>query len=71
MPHRSDDLQPELDQAQRELGATLKEACSMDPDKANTGELILIEELLAIAGDSAKRAISVRRRLKRDAADGG
>ena len=38
----------------------------MDPSKANTGELIHIEELLAIANDSAKRAISVRRRLKKD-----
>ena len=39
----------------------------MDPKKANTGELILIDELLAIAGESAKKAISVRRRLRRDA----
>ena len=38
----------------------------MDPSKANTGELIQIEELLAIANESAKKAISVRRRLKRD-----
>ena len=38
----------------------------MDPAKANTGELIHIEELLAIANDSAKKAISVRRRLKKD-----
>jgi hypothetical protein len=36
----------------------------MDPAKANTGELIQIDELLAIAGESAKKAISVRRRLK-------
>jgi hypothetical protein len=36
----------------------------MDVTKANTGELIHIEELLAIANDSAKKAVSVRRRLK-------
>ena len=40
----------------------------MDPSKANTGELIQIEELLAIANESAKKAISVRRRLKKDGA---
>ena len=49
---------------QHNLGEALKEACSMDPSKANTGELIQIEELLAIANESAKKAISVRRRLK-------
>jgi hypothetical protein len=60
----SGELQPQLQEAQETLGEALKEACSMDPAKANTGELIQIEELLAIANDSAKKAISVRRRLK-------
>src|SRR5688572_23287858 len=60
------ELRPQLREAQATLGEVLKEACKMDPSKANTGELIHIEELLAIANDSAKRAISVRRRLKKD-----
>jgi hypothetical protein len=55
-----------LREAQETLGDALKEACAMDPSKANTGELIHIEELLAIANQSAKKAISVRRRLKKD-----
>ena len=68
MSAEAENLRPELDQAQRKLGDALKDACSMDPQSANTGELILIDELLAIAGESAKKAISVRRRLRQDAA---
>lgn len=66
MGRNSAELQPQLVAAQEKLGDALKEACAMDPAKANTGELIQIEELLAIANDSAKMAISVRRRLKKD-----
>jgi hypothetical protein len=66
MSRDSGELRPQLREAQATLGEALKEACAMDPQKANTGELIHIEELLAIANDSAKRAISVRRRLKKD-----
>jgi hypothetical protein len=66
MSRNSAELRPQLREAQETLGETLKEACSMDPSKANTGELIHIEELLAIANESAKKAISVRRRLKKD-----
>lgn len=66
MARDSGELRPQLREAQRTLGESLKAACAMDPSKANTGELIHIEELLAIANDSAKKAISVRRRLKKD-----
>jgi hypothetical protein len=68
MERNSAALRPQLREAQEKLGDALKEACAMDPSKANTGELIHIEELLAIANDSAKKAISVRRRLKEDSA---
>jgi hypothetical protein len=68
MSRESGELRPQLQEAQASLGSALKEACSMDPAKANTGELIQIEELLAIANESAKKAISVRRRLKKDGA---
>jgi hypothetical protein len=64
MSRDSSELQPQLEEAQETLGDALKEACAMDPSNANTGELIQIEELLAIANESAKKAISVRRRLK-------
>jgi hypothetical protein len=64
MSRDSAELRPQLAEATESLGDALKEACSMDPSSANTGELIQIDELLAIAGESAKKAISVRRRLK-------
>ena len=64
MSRDSAELRPQLEEAQESLGEALKEACAMDVSKANTGELIQIEELLAIANVSAKKAISVRRRLK-------
>jgi hypothetical protein len=64
MSRDSAELRPQLAEATESLHGALKEACSMNPSSANTGELIQIDELLAIAGDSAKKAISVRRRLK-------
>jgi hypothetical protein len=66
MSQDSEGLQPELREAEATLGEALKEACATDPAKANTGELIQIEEVLAIANESAKKAISVRRRLRAD-----
>lgn len=67
MAQQTAEFQPQLQQAQENLEVALKEACAMDVKKANTGELIHIDELLAIAGDSAKQVISVRRRMRRDA----
>jgi len=66
MSRDSRELQPQLRDAEETLGDALKEACATDPSKANTGELIKIEEVLAIANESAKKAISVRRRLRAD-----
>jgi len=57
-------LADELHEAQDTLQTTLSEACGTDPARADTGELIRIEEMLAIASDAAKRAISIRRRRK-------
>lgn len=67
MARKTTEFQPDLEQAQESLEAALREACSMNVKRANTGELIHIDELLAIAGDSAKQVISVRRRMRRDA----
>jgi hypothetical protein len=67
MAKQSPELQPQLKQAQRKLKGALKEACAVNVELADTGELIHIDELLAIAGDSAKQVISVRRRMRRDA----
>lgn len=56
---------PELDQAQKDLADALSEACGADVKRADTGELIRIEEVLAIANEAAKTAVSIRRRRSR------
>lgn len=56
-------LQPELASASETLAEALEEACSSNVFEADTGELIRIEEMLAIAGDAAKRIVSIRRKL--------
>jgi hypothetical protein len=63
---RTEPLRPKLERAQRTLEDALQRACSSDVREADTGELIRIEEVLAIANEAAKEAISVRRRLGRD-----
>lgn len=55
-------LATELREAETTLKTTLQEACASDVTRADTGELIRVEEMLAIASDAAKRAISIRRR---------
>jgi hypothetical protein len=55
------DLQPGLTRATETLRSALTEACSVNVDRIDTGELIRVEEVLAIAGEAAKEAISVRR----------
>lgn len=55
-------LAAELRDAETTLKSTLQDACGSDVTRADTGELIRVEEMLAIASDAAKRAISIRRR---------
>src|SRR4051812_18018005 len=56
-------LQPTIERAKTTLRSALHEACRANLDRADTGELIRIEEVLAIANEAAKEVISVRRRL--------
>lgn len=65
----SESLRPKLERAQETLQTALDEACSADLDEADTGELIRLEEVLAIANEAAKQAVSVRRRLGRERED--
>jgi hypothetical protein len=58
-------LRPKLERAHETLQLALDQACNADLDEADTGELIRLEEVLAIANEAAKEAVSVRRRLKR------
>jgi hypothetical protein len=57
-------LRPRLDEAKDRLKDALGEACAADVDDADTGELIRVEEVLAIANEAAKEAITVKRRLR-------
>jgi len=59
-------LSPELARAQQTLEAALSEACASDVKKANTGELIRINESLALASAAAREAIAVRQRIRRE-----
>lgn len=58
-------LQPQLRELETRLSSALGEVCELPPpEKLNTGELIRIEESLALATEVAKEAISLRRKLR-------
>jgi hypothetical protein len=63
-----DPLRPDLREAAETLEQALTEACgSKSAHDADTGELIRVEEMLALAGEAARRAISIRRKAREDA----
>src|SRR5688572_24115949 len=62
-PH-SEAMQPELSEAQQVLANALEEACRADLDNLDTGELIKIDEALAVASKAAKDAVSMRLRMR-------
>ena len=60
-------LRPQLHQLEEQISEALEEVCDAPAaSELNTGELIRVEESLAIAADAAKEAISLRRRLRED-----
>jgi hypothetical protein len=64
---QSDPLRPRLDKLEDELEGTITEVCDGKPVReTNTGELIRLEETLAIAAETAKEAVSLRRRMRAD-----
>ena len=68
MPEKEPEvLRPQLDRAERSLKRALDEVCNAEVTEVDTGELIRIEEVLAIANEAAKEAVSVRRRLRQSA----
>jgi hypothetical protein len=66
MPSRKSSERVLVERAQKRLADALDEACNGNASEADTGELIKIEEVLAIANDAAKEAISRRRRIRQD-----
>jgi hypothetical protein len=73
-PDEKDALRGKLDQVENRLQAALGEVCDdtsvTGVRKPDTGELIRIDETLALASDAAKQAISLRRRLNANARKG-
>jgi len=68
MSEKDSRLHSRLERAKDQLKSALEEACADDVDDADTGELIRVEEVLAIANEAAKEAISVKRRLRASSA---
>lgn len=61
----SSPLRPQLRRAENQLQDSLEEVCDAPPvEQVNTGELIKMEESLAIAAEAAKEAVSIRRKLR-------
>ena len=64
-PGTTGPLIPELREAELALEQALTDACAAQPTSdADTGELIRVEEMLQMASEAAKRAISLRRRRR-------
>ena len=60
-------LRPQLERIEERLQDSLEEVCDAPPvGQVNTGELIKMEESLAIAVEAAKEAVSIRRKLRDD-----
>lgn len=60
-------LRPQLERLENKIEQSLGEVCAAPSVRdVNTGELIKIEETLAIAAEAAKEAVSLRRRLRKD-----
>lgn len=60
-------LRPQLQRLENKIQKSLGEVCAAPSVKdVNTGELIKIEETLAIVAEAAKEAVSLRRRLRKD-----
>ena len=60
-------LQPSLEAATTRLAQTLEDVCDTPRvEQLDTGELIRVEETLAIAADAAKEAVSIRKKMREE-----
>lgn len=60
-------LRPQLQKAESQLDRTLAEVCETPTaSRLDTGDLIRVEETLALATEAAKKAVSLRRRMRAD-----
>ena len=66
-PGPADALRPQLEKAQQQLDRTLEQVCETPSASGlDTGELIRVEESLALATEAAKEAVSIRRKMHAD-----
>jgi len=66
-PTAGDPLRPKLQEAEQQLDKTLAEVCETpSASRLDTGELIRVEESLALAAEAAKEAVSIRRKIRAD-----
>lgn len=56
---------PQLAEAQETLKEMLEEACAAEVHNADTGQLLRIEKVLALANEAAREVISIRRKRRR------
>jgi hypothetical protein len=60
-------LRPQLHLVHERLQDSIDEVCDAPPvEQVNTGELIKMEESLAIASEAAKEAVSIRRKMREE-----
>jgi hypothetical protein len=63
----NDTLRPQLQKAEQQLDHTLAEVCvTPAASRLDTGDLIRVEETLALATEAAKEAVSLRRKMRAD-----
>ena len=66
-PVPADALRPQLEKAQEQLDRTLEQVCETpSAARLDTGQLIRVEESLALATEAAKEAVSLRRKMHAD-----
>ena len=59
-------LRPRLEEAQKALDAALEEACEIDVQGADIGDIMRLEEQLTVAREAANNVIAALRRLRPD-----
>jgi hypothetical protein len=61
-PEQNGSPSPELLEAQETLKEMLEEACAAEIHNADTGQLVRIQKVLALADEAAREVISIRRK---------
>ena len=66
-PSPADALRPQLAKVEEQLDRTLEQVCETPTaSRLDTGQLIRVEESLALATEAAKEAVSLRRKMRAD-----